>query len=269
MQFGAMNFPIKPVLEEISAVAELGMDFIELAMDPPEAHFSRLMSQRAEIGRALRDHRLELVCHLPTFVSIADLTESLREASIREMLHSLETATALGAQKAVLHPGYIRGLAVHVPKMAYALAMEGLARIVARGRSLGLPICIENMFPGVGPFVEPQDFDPIFTALPELKLVLDAAHAHIDDKSGRRAEGFVERFADRIFHLHLSDNGGRHDDHLPLGRGNLPLGNIVEALARTGYNGTITLEIFGPERQKLIKSKEKFAKLWAKFHPAC
>lgn len=35
MQFGAMNFPVIPVLEEIDTIARLGFDYLELAMDPP------------------------------------------------------------------------------------------------------------------------------------------------------------------------------------------------------------------------------------------
>ena len=46
MRFGKMNFPVKPVLEEIEAAASMGMDYIELAMDPPCAHFSQLLTQK-------------------------------------------------------------------------------------------------------------------------------------------------------------------------------------------------------------------------------
>ena len=40
MRFGAMNFPVSPILQEIEAFAALGFDFLELAMDPPAAHVS-------------------------------------------------------------------------------------------------------------------------------------------------------------------------------------------------------------------------------------
>jgi hypothetical protein len=38
MRFGAMNFPVVPVLDEIETFARLGFDYLELAMDPPMAH---------------------------------------------------------------------------------------------------------------------------------------------------------------------------------------------------------------------------------------
>ena len=37
MQFGAINFPIRPLIDEIRSIAALGFDYIELAMDSPEA----------------------------------------------------------------------------------------------------------------------------------------------------------------------------------------------------------------------------------------
>ena len=46
MQFGAMNFPVAKVLDEIDAFARLGFDYLELAMDPPMAHHSVLASTR-------------------------------------------------------------------------------------------------------------------------------------------------------------------------------------------------------------------------------
>ncbi|MGD9366454.1 MAG: sugar phosphate isomerase/epimerase family protein [Desulfobacteraceae bacterium] len=261
MRFGAMNFPVAPVLEEIEALAGLGMDFVELAMDPPEAHFRQLRQQKQAIRNALDRSKLALVCHLPTFVYTAHLTESIRQASLDEVMASLETASELGAEKAVVHPGYIDGLATYVLDYALGLAMDSLEKIRDRARQLGMVLCIENMFPRVGPFVEPEDFEAIFQSFPEMKLVLDTGHANIDDRSGRRVIDFIMRFGDRLEHLHVSDNSGYLDEHLPLGYGNIEFKAVARALGQTGYDKTITLEIFGEDRTALVKSRRKLEKL--------
>jgi hypothetical protein len=49
MQFGAMNFRVKPVLDEIETFARLGSDYLELAMDPPMVHHSTLATLRTKI----------------------------------------------------------------------------------------------------------------------------------------------------------------------------------------------------------------------------
>ncbi len=263
MRFGAMNFPVRPVLEELDTFGALQMDYLELAMDSPMAHHSRIASQKGAIQTALDRWEMGLVCHLPTFVYIAHLTESIRLASIQEVLGALETASDLGAEKVVAHPGYIDGMAVHVPDYALNLAMEALEKIWLRSRQLGLSLCIENMFPRVGPFVEPDDFEPIFAAFPDMKLVLDTGHANIGDKAGRRVLDFIRRFGKRLGHLHVSDNNGRLDEHLPVGHGNIGFTAVARALEQVGYDGTLTLEIFAQDRMELVASRKKLEKIIA------
>ncbi|MGA8282334.1 MAG: sugar phosphate isomerase/epimerase, partial [Desulfobacterales bacterium] len=62
MLYGAMNFPVKPVLEELESLAALGFDFLELAMDPPAAHYNAVRNQKAELLAALERHNMQLVC---------------------------------------------------------------------------------------------------------------------------------------------------------------------------------------------------------------
>jgi sugar phosphate isomerase/epimerase len=263
MHYGAMNFPIRPVIDEIGAIADMGMNFVELAFDPPQGHYQRIQEQRRAIIAALRSRGLDLVCHMPTFVHTADLADSIRRASVAEVVHSLETAAELGARKVVLHPGVIKGLALHVLDQAIALAMESLAQITRRARQLSMPVCIENMFTGVGPFIEPDDFRPVFEAFPELRLVLDIAHAHIGDARGDRIARFITRWGDRLEHVHASDNNGERDEHLPLGEGSLPLADTVAALSRIGYDETITLEVFGQNGRRVVESRERLVHLFA------
>jgi len=49
MRYGAMNFPIKPVLKELEAFAHLGFDYLELTLDPPLGHYSIIRKQKDEI----------------------------------------------------------------------------------------------------------------------------------------------------------------------------------------------------------------------------
>ena len=261
MKFGAMNFPVRPVVSEIVAVAQMGMDFVEMAMDPPQCHFSRIKEQRVSIMNTLREQELDLVCHMPTFVHTADLAQSIRCASVAEIINSLEAAADLESSKIVLHPGVIKGMALHVLDQAMDLAMESLAQIARRAREVGMQVCIENMFTGTGPFIEPADFRPVFESFPEFRLVLDIGHAHIGDDRGDRVQRFIARWGDRLAHLHVSDNNGERDQHLPLGEGSLPLERTAEALKRIGYDGTVTLEVFGQDSRRIIESRERLMNL--------
>jgi sugar phosphate isomerase/epimerase len=257
MKFGAMNFPVKSVLEEIETFARLGFDYVELAMDPPMAHHSILYGIRSKIRKALEEYGMGLVCHLPTFVTTADLTESLREASVAEMHRSLEVATLLGTEKAVLHPSVASGMGAFVLDTVKGHAFDFFSRIVDSAAERGIIICLENMFPRNGLGVEPDDFEEIFTAFPSFRLTLDTGHANIGDKRGKRLRAFADRFGDRIGHLHFSDNKGKLDDHLAIGQGAINFNRLIQRLKITGYDDTLTLEVFDTDRTMLVKSRDK------------
>ena len=263
MLYGAMNFPVKPILEEVEEIAALGFDYLELAMDPPNAHFSAIRDSRNQIQSALAAHSMGLVCHLPTFVSIADLTESIRHASIDEMYSSLEVAAELNALKVVLHPGHIGGLAVFVMDMALEFGIQSLEAIIAKADGLGLSVCLENMFPRIQSFYKPSHFTDILERFPDLKLTLDSGHANIGSRDEQRIFDFIRQFCHRIGHVHLSDNLGHRDDHLPIGQGTVNFQKIAAALNECGYDDTITLEIFSEDRRQLQESRKAFANMLA------
>jgi sugar phosphate isomerase/epimerase len=263
MQYGAMNFPIRPVVNELEAIAAMGFDYLELTMDPPRAHYTIVRQQMNSILKSLNSHSMSVVCHLPTFVSTADLTDSIREASLQEMLNSMEVAAELGAPKVVLHPGRIGGLGLYVKEAAMALANESLAVIIDRAQELGLCVCLENMFPKCGAFVEPADFDGILQRFPGLRLTLDTGHANIGGQGCRRTLDFIEKFGARIGHLHISDNLGERDDHLAVGSGAIDFLKIIHALKQCGYDDTATLEIFSDDRRELQKSRELLEEMLA------
>ncbi|MEE4607634.1 MAG: sugar phosphate isomerase/epimerase [Desulfobacteraceae bacterium] len=261
MRFGAMNFPVRPVVEEIRAIAMLGFDYLELTLDAPLAHHDVVRLQRSEILGALADGGLGLICHLPTFVSTADLTPTLRQASREEIRRSLDVAADLGAEKVVAHPPSVGPMGALAMDLVRPLVAEGMAEMLAHAASLGVCVCLENMFPRYRVGVEPSEFEPLLAAWPDLRLTLDVGHAFIQDRKTRRLLTFIETLGQRIGHLHLSDNKGQRDEHLPLGQGRIPYDRIVRALMRHVDVDTVTLEIFTERREDLVASREAFLRL--------
>jgi sugar phosphate isomerase/epimerase len=257
-----MNFPVSPILEELEDIARLGFDYLELTMDPPQAHYTMIRQKKEEILRALDRRKMKLVCHLPTFVSTADLTDSLREASLKEVLESLRLAADLNSIKVVLHPSHIGGLGIFVMDRAKRNALRSLDAIVETADRFGVVLCIENMFPRTHSLVNPDDFLEIFERFSTLGMTLDTGHAHIGGGGPKRTLDFIERFSDRIQHVHVSDNFGKEDNHLPIGAGTINFPKIVKALKGIGYDHTITVEVFSKDRDYLKISRRKFAAMF-------
>ncbi len=261
MIYGAMNFPVLPVLDEIQTFAELGFDYLELAMDQPEAHYSTISANRSAIIKKLHDHGMGLVCHLPTFVSCADLTESIRFASLQEMKQSYRLAADMGAKKVVLHPPMISGMGAYVPEQSRLYAIEFLAEMVELSEVLKVAICLENMMPRNNFGVESAEFDTIFKQFPSLQFTLDTGHANLGERGKTRLKEFVNQFGERIGHIHLSDNLGVYDDHYPLGYGNIDFKRLAKDLIQLNYKGTVTLEVFNDDRRVVAESREYWKKL--------
>jgi sugar phosphate isomerase/epimerase len=74
-------------------------------------------------------------------------------------------------------------------------------------------------------------------------LVLDTSHLAV---SGMGLLEAYDRYRTKVVHFHLSDNAGKGwDSHLPLGdeRGTLPVEDLLDAVARDGFGGTVSLEL--------------------------
>ncbi len=261
MRFGAMNFPVRPLRKEIEAIGALGFDYLELTMDAPMAHHEVLRQQKAQILKALADGGLGLVCHLPTFVSTADLTPALRRASRDEMRQSLELAVELGAEKIVAHPPAVGFMGALAMDLARPLVNEALAGFLEHAESIGVSICLENMFPRYRIGVEPEEFAPLLAAHPDLRLTLDLGHAFVEAKGDGRLMAFIRTLGHRIGHLHVSDNKGKRDEHLPVGRGAIPFGRVAGALQEYARIDTVTLEIFTDRREDLVTSRDAFRRI--------
>ena len=261
VKYGAMNFPIKPLLREVEEIGELGFDYVELTMDPPEAIPQKILSQKRAIQDVLHRYGMGVVAHLPTFVSTSDLYESLRRASLQENFFALEAAAELGIEKAVLHPGFITGLGKFLPDKSKGYAMESLEAILKKAAGLNITLCIENMFPQARFLSQPHEFQPLFDAFPEIRLTLDVGHANLGGGKNKSSE-FIRLYGFRIGHVHANDNFGKEDSHLPIGAGVIDFEKILKDLKDAQYNETITLEVFSRDRDYLKISKEKIKRMW-------
>jgi len=261
MKYGAMNFPIKPLLREIEEIGEMGFDFVELTMDPPEAIPQKILAQKRAILKVQDRYRMGIMAHLPTFVWTSDLYESLRMASLQENFAALEAAAELGIEKVVLHPGFITGLGKFLLDKAKAYAMESLEAILKKAVSLNITLCIENMFPQARFLCQPHEFQPVFDAFPEIRLTLDVGHANLGGGKNRSSE-YIRLYGYRIGHVHANDNFGKEDSHLPIGAGIIDFERIMKELKEAQYDETITLEVFSRDKDYLKISRDKIKRMW-------
>lgn len=261
MQFGVMNNPVNDLLSELEAAAKMGFDYMEITVDPPGAHYSTLLARRDEIADALESLNINVICHMPTFVSLADLSPHIRAASLTETMGAMEAAAAVGAKKITLHPAFINGMGRRAVPLAEELALESLDALAVKAQELKLQICLENLSPNFGYGDRPASLHKLLERRPDISMTLDLAHAFL--WGGQTAiHTFFKTCGSRIKHTHISDNYGNTDEHLPLGCGGMDFVKIVQVMKQYGYDETITFEIFAKDRDYCKMSLAKFKDIW-------
>jgi len=198
------------------------------------------------------------------FVEVhAPLGITLRDASLRTDL------TALGPTLAFAGDVGARVLTVHAtlpakrdcpdaPDAWLDLMRELAARAAAAQLTVGLEIT--------------DGFDAVVGwGLPSVGVTLDVGHMllpayrHILSRNG----GFgplIRRLGNSLVHLHLHDVAGT-TDHVEIGTGTVPFGEIAEALRHLAYRRSATLEL-NPDRVSPEGIRRSADRIRAWLHPA-
>jgi sugar phosphate isomerase/epimerase len=256
MLIGAMNHPGHDVLEEIEWMAAMGLDFVDLTIEPPRAGSWQVDPEK--ILASLRRHGLRVVGHTAYYLPLASPFEDIRKAAMDELRRCLRIFQAVGARWMNIHPDSDRPL--HSKEFCIDKNLEILEVLLAEARKSGIGVMVENI-PGED-FNSIADLGILLGTFPELGLHLDIGHCNLSTIQ-RNAEGIISRYADRLRHVHLHDNkGGTQDLHLPLGTGTMDIAGAVRALRANGFDGTITLEVFSPDRHYLEYSRDLLRRMW-------
>ncbi len=84
MLIGTMNHPVNDVVEELAWMSNMGMEFVDLTLEPPAAAAWRVNPKA--IRAALDRYRLEAVGHTAFYLPLASAFEEVRRAAVRELV---------------------------------------------------------------------------------------------------------------------------------------------------------------------------------------
>jgi sugar phosphate isomerase/epimerase len=255
MLLGLMNHPARPVADELRAIAGAGFDFVDLTLEPPAAW----PVDAAEVARVVRELGLRVVGHTSPHLPIASAFDGLRDRAHEILRECFAVFAEVGAEVVNVHPD--RMPTVIAADVVIARNAEAVASLAEDADNAGVRLMVENMGRS---FATPEELRPLFGAAPAAGFHLDVGHAHL----GRRADepnrtaALLDAFRDRLAHVHVHDNLGVDDLHLPLGAGTIDWPEIARALRRSGYDGTVTLEIFSREPAQVETSRRKWQGWW-------
>ncbi|MBV8844727.1 MAG: sugar phosphate isomerase/epimerase [Bryobacterales bacterium] len=260
MLVGAMNHPAAEVISEIRWMAEMGLDFIDLTLEPPAAAACKV--NPAQLRNEIEKHGLKVVGHTAFYLPFASAFESIREAALGELKLCLEVFAEVGAHWMNLHPDH--NTPMHPRSYFVQRNIVSITELMEPARKCGVGLMIENL---PGEFNTAQQLGELLDPIPELGLHLDIGHANLLVPHNM-TQPILNAYGDRVRHVHLHDNrGGSADLHLGLGCGNVDVRAAIRELKTCGYDGTITLEVFSPDREYLRYSRDILRRLWGEIAP--
>ena len=255
MKIGVMNNPAKSVYDEVAAFGSARFDFVDLTIEGPGARDV----DAAKLRPILESYGMSVTGHTDPCLPYAYPIQSIRDACLRELERCAEIFSALGAGIMNIHPSYYCPPAMR--NLIVDLNITALPPIVEMAASHGLTVVFENFKP---PFDRVATFKKMLAEVPGLAVHLDFGHANLGQDNH---EAFCRQLGNHIRHVHFSDNRSSDDHHMPLGVGNINWENAVKSLKATGYDNTITLEVFCDDAKMLYKyldlSRRLVLELWS------
>src|SRR6266849_5204707 len=230
-----------------------------------EAHGLQLVSLHGPTSRDLSAMR-----ESGTPLSICEVERVRRIEAMDELKRVIDVADDLPYARLILHMGGSRETAD--PRKRDA-AFSTLEHLVLHAHHAGVTICVENTTSEMG--------DPNYlrafvdeTRLTGLRFNFDIGHAHLSDfPEDERLEKSFSPLRELVSSVHLHDNHGEKDEHLPPYHGtidwpsaikilqsgpqtNLPL--VLELKEKTGPEAPSATEQLAAAR----KSMDRFEKEW-------
>lgn len=187
----------------------------------------------------VNSYNIKISIHSPlSDVNIASYNEKMRMASVAEIKNSIDTATSLGSDVVVVHPGQVPILGKKFVDRIKEHSLESLRECSKYAEENGVMMCIENM-PNFEELLL-KDLNEVHMVAEELNsnITLDVGHANnmnfpVDEMLS----------SPRIKHIHLSDNDGSYDSHNAIGSENIDFKSFFEELKSINYEGILVVEV--------------------------
>ncbi len=214
-----------PDIPHLTGWTELGIPFeYQDFIDPDLLDRKEALSQRINTYLALPRSRQEDVIHGPFLdICVHSSDSTIRAASDRRIRQVCDIALTLGVKAIVLHTNLIPNFYAPAYRQGWVDRNEAyIRRLLADYPTLS--VYMENMFDE-----EPDSLVALAQRMEGQRfgICLDIAHAHLSHTPILRWHAMCSPY---IAHYHLNDNHGKTDEHLPIGKGNLPWKQVLPVL---------------------------------------
>ncbi len=231
---------------------------------PNQRGLSKKISQELFSSAKATQEFVEHEKQLFGMFNIGSLDERVRKQSAEEILLALKMAQDIQAELITIHGG------AFIDEQDYDKHLDAsrktLEELNPYFRNAGVKLCVENL-PSTGHVGNPikeypksiRDLLYLVSNLKNIGVCLDVGHANV---SGGVLDFYNSMMATgKLWDMHLQDNLGDKDNHLKIGRGNVPFAELFTRLKEDNYSGYCSIELDTWCREDMQKD-ERISALW-------
>lgn len=166
----------------------------------------------------------------------------INDAIVRRMDMTFDLAREFKPRTMVLHTGYkYQDKEKELDSWWLGKTTAFWKKEIERWASAGIRVALENCYER-----RPDLMMELIETVghPELGVCLDVGHCNVF--SPVPIPEWIERVGGRLFHVHLHDNDGSGDQHLPVGKGKIEFGPVFEALKAVPSEVNLSIEVQKP-----------------------
>ncbi len=207
------------IFQRLKMMEGFDIDAIELgAMHDKVRDLKKLYSRLADVQKDLIVHCFFPPADVPFMVNIAAKPGPVLKNSLRQIRNSLEFCEKIEAKLYTMHPGTVDESENEEDKeKAFSRFLENYGYVHDLSQDYDVPVAVENSNRAARHFLyDPEHIQSALREYPKMRLLIDIGHlklASID--AGFDIRDFISRFQDSVSELHIHDNDGKSDQHLP------------------------------------------------------
>ncbi len=163
--------------------------------------------------------------------------EEIRRLSVKRLRQAIALAPVFRPLGIVVHGGYFEWLFDFAPEKWLEPARRSFSEIADAAEAAGVDIFVENVFDEA-----PDHLLRLRDAVgsPRLSFCFDPGHATLFSRLP--LQKWAEAFGPLVREMHVHDNRGLRDDHLPVGEGSINFRGVILAVADAGGRPILTVE---------------------------
>jgi len=242
--------------DAISRIASFGYDGIEIRAGEPDASAKRLKSKdRRALKKIIESNGLKVYSLTPDWgdLNLASSNPAMREESVRQVKEAIELEADLGGEYFTILPGRRYMISAPPLETCREWSLDSLTECVNLAEKLDVTLCLEGA-PGQV-IVKEEDLLQTVKEIDSrnLQLTADTSHAYIVSDPPT----YFRKIGNYIGIVHIADNDGTPNSHLPPGLGKVDFESAFKALRDVGYRGHYLLEIWYPENPEWAAEQSK------------